>query len=309
MRELKFDLNVDSSALLCPNSQAFYSKAYIGDDVIGNFYMLPGVKTSTKISTVGFDNLLKAANCNFTAGDQTLSGITVDVCKVSALAEICRYDVESSFLALEMSKGANASFEVPSFMEYYWSEMANEIESEIAQIRWVGNPSNTAYTGTSAYLALCTGYNARMLADASVVDVTKTAVTASNVIAVLTAVFSQLPAKLKNKLSDLRFYVAPDVALAYRIASATGNNQAYVTESLALTFLGVPITVQEGMTAGDIVLTRKQNLIYAFDGEGDTKELRAINLEDSIAEPLLRTRANISVGFYIVNGEEIVWMH
>ncbi len=56
-----------------------------------------------------------------------------------------------------------------------------------------------------------------------------------------------------------------------------------------------------------MVLTLKDNLIYAFDGEGDGKALKAINLEESIAEPKLRTRANLKIGFYLSNPAEIVY--
>jgi hypothetical protein len=55
-----------------------------------------------------------------------------------------------------------------------------------------------------------------------------------------------------------------------------------------------------------MVLTLKNNLIYAFDGEGDGKALKAVNLSDTVAEPYLRTRANLKVGFAYVNPTEIV---
>jgi hypothetical protein len=309
MRELKFDLTVDSSSLLCPNSQDFYSKAYITPVIASNFYVLPGVKASTKISTVAFDNILKASSCNFAAGDQILSGITVEVCPISALAEICRFDLEQSFVALQMVQGANANWEVASFMDFYWSEMAQEIQAELAQIMWRGNTTNPAFSGSSSYLALCDGYEKKLAADTTVIDVTASATTVATVLANMTAVFNALPAVLKNKLSDLRFYVSPDIALAYRIAAAQGNTQAYVTESLRLSFLGVELVVQEGLTANRMVLTRKQNLIYAFDGEGDATQLKAINLEDTVAEPVLRTRVNLKAGFYHVNGKEIVFFN
>jgi hypothetical protein len=37
------------------------------------------------------------------------------------------------------------------------------------------------------------------------------------------------------------------------------------------------------------------------------KHLRAINLADTVAEPVIRTRANMKVGFTHVNGTEIVF--
>jgi hypothetical protein len=60
------------------------------------------------------------------------------------------------------------------------------------------------------------------------------------------------------------------------------------------------------MPNNHMVLTLKSNLIYAFDGEGDGKALKAVNLNDTVAEPYLRTRANLKVGFAYVNPTEIV---
>jgi hypothetical protein len=60
------------------------------------------------------------------------------------------------------------------------------------------------------------------------------------------------------------------------------------------------------MPDNTLVLTLKNNLIYSFDAEGDSKALKAINLSDTTAEPVLRTRANMKVGFHYTNPTEIV---
>jgi hypothetical protein len=305
-RELKFDLSVETNALLCPNPSEFYSKAYLTSDVVDNFRTLPGVKSSTKLANTLFTSVLKASSCDFGTTTESLDAIDIDVCAVSALGELCRFDLEQSFISMQMVQGSNGSYEVASFMDYYWSEMAKEIESEIEQIRWRGNTANAAFSGATAFLKLCDGYEKILGANGSVIDVTATTITSSNVIAEMIKVFNALPAVLKANRTDLRFYVAADVALAYEIAAAQNNTQAYLTESLGLSFLGVKIVVAQGMTAGKMVLTNKNNLIYAFDGEGDSKALKAINLEDTVAEPKLRTRANMKVGFAIVNPAEIV---
>ena len=305
-RELKFDLSVETNALLCPNPSEFYSKAYLTSDVVDNFRTLPGVKSSTKLANTLFTSVLKASSCDFGTTTESLDAIDIDVCAISALGELCRFDLEQSFISQQMVQGSNGSYEVASFMDYYWSEMAKEIESEIEQIRWKGDTTNATFTGASAFLKLCDGYEKILGANGSVIDVTATTITSSNVIAEMIKVFNALPAVLKANRTDLRFYVAADVALAYEIAAAQNNTQAYLTESLGLSFLGVKIVVAQGMTAGKMVLTNKNNLIYAFDGEGDSKALKAINLEDTVAEPKLRTRANMKVGFAIVNPAEIV---
>jgi len=304
-RQLKFDLSIETNALLCPNPQEFYSKAYITADVVDNYRTLPGIKSSTKLANALFTNILKESSCDFGTTTESLDAVDIDVCAVSALGEICRFDLEQSFVSLQMVQGSNGSYEVADFMNYYWGEMSSEIESEVEQIRWKGD---TTLTGTT-FLNLCDGYEKKLAADAGVVDVTLSAITTSNVIDSMIKVLNALPAQLKNKKGDLRFYLAPNVALAYELAAAQGNTMTYVTQSLGLQFLGIKIVVAEGMSANKMVLTRKDNMIYAFDAEGDSKALKAINLEETVAEPKLRTRANMKIGFHVVNPTEIVYFN
>lgn len=304
-RELKFDLNVETNALLCPNPTEFYSKAYITPNVVDNFRTLPGVKAATKLANTTFTSILKASNCDFPATTESLDAIDIDVCPVSAMGEICRFDLEQSFVSLQMAKGSNADFTVPSFMAYYWDEMAKEVESEVEQIRWRGATTGVT-TGATAFLSLCDGYNRKIQAASNVKVTGATSITTSNVIAEMTRVLNALPASLKAKRDVLRFHVSANVFTAFQLAVAAGNTQAFVTQALPSTFIGIKVVVNEGMSDNTMVLTAKDNLIYAFDGEGDSKALKAVNLEDTVAEPKLRTRANLKIGFQIVNPSEIV---
>lgn len=300
-RKLKFDLDIETNALLCPNPNEFYSRAYITEDVVDNYRTLPGIKSATKLANVTFDDLLKASTCNFSAPTDSLDAVDIDVCALSAMAQICQFDIEQSFLSLQMAQGSNGDFTVASFMNYYWNEMSLKIQEEVELIRWQGDT-----TSVDPVLALCDGYLKGLLADATVVDVANTTVSVSNVLAEMTKVVVALPARVQRRKSELRFFVSSNVATAYEIAAASGNTQTYVTTPLALTFLGIKLVVAEGLPNDTMVLTRKDNLIYAFDAEGDAKALKAVNLSDSVAEPYLRTRANLKVGFKHVNGAEIV---
>ncbi len=303
MRKLRFDLNVEPNALLCPNPQEFYSKAYITEDTVNNYRPIPGVKTATKIANVLFGDLLQASSCNFSANPTDLDAITIDVCPLSAMAELCRFDLEASFVSLQMSKGSNGSFEVPSFMSYYWDEMSKEIAQEIAILRWKGNVGGE----TGSFLDLCDGYEVKFNDDIKIIRPEATVITSSNVLAEMASAYAALPGKVRAQKADLRFYVSSNVYASYQLAAAAGNTLTYITQSLGDTFLGIKLVIIDGASDDTMVLTNKNNLIYAFDGEGDSQALKAVNLEDSIAEPLLRTRANIKVGFYYVNPGEIVF--
>jgi hypothetical protein len=301
-RNLKFDLDIETNALLAANPEEFYSKAYLSSpDIPNNFRTLPGVKSKTKLANVVFGQVLQAYNCAFSPSTDVLDAIDIDVCSLSAMAELCQFDLEQSFLALQMTKGSNGDFTVPSFMSYYWNEMAMVIGQDIELLRWQGNTASE-----DELLSLCTGYLFPMFYDTAITGLYDGVVTTSNVLAVMESVLNAAPSSIVRRKADLRFYVSTNVANAYELAAATGNTQTYVTLPLGLTFLGINVVACEGMPDNTILLTLKNNLIYAFDAEGDSKALKAINLSDSVAEPVLRTRANMKVGFHYTNPSEIV---
>ena len=301
IRNLKFDLDVDTNALLCPNPDEFYSKAYLTEDIADNYRTLPGIKSATKLANVTFGNILAPSTCNFSAPTDNLDAVDIDVCALSAMAQICQFDLEQSFLALQMSQGSNGDFTVASFMSYYWTEMANRIGNDLELIRWQGDTTSDNDT-----LALCDGYIKKLCADNAVNGLYTDAITSSNVLARMTAVLQASPAAVQAKRNDLRLFVSSDVFVNYQIAAASGNTLTYVTAPLAPTFLGIKIVLAEGMPTSTMVLALKTDLIYAFDAAGDSKALKAVNLSDSVAEPYIRTRANLKAGFHYTNPDQIV---
>ena len=301
-RNLKFNLDVEANALLAANPEEFYSKAYLSSpDIPNNFRTLPGVKSKTKLANVVFGQVLQPYNCSFSPSTDLLDAIDIDVCSLSAMAELCQFDLEQSFLALQMTKGSNGDFTVASFMAYYWNEMALTIGQDIELLRWQGD------TGSGdPLLELCDGYLIKMCGDADVIGQYTAAITTGNVLTTMEAMLNAAPAAIVRRKADLRFYVSTNVANAYELKAAQGNTQTFVTLPLGLTFLGINVVTCEGMPDNTLVLTLKNNLIYSFDAEGDSKALKAINLSDTTAEPVLRTRANMKVGFHYTNPTEIV---
>ena len=312
MRKLRFDLNIDASALLAPNAEAFYAQAYLGStEIADNFRTLPGIKYKTKIGTVTFGTgLLATSPCNFpNLNTDDLSSHEVDVCALSAMAQVCQFDLEQSFVSLQMSAGSNGDFSVANFFNFYWSEMANAVNGQIEALRWQGD-----VLSPNPQLALCDGYEKQLAASVVAGDVinggTGTITTFSGVGglgAKLEAAFALVPAAIASRTADLRIYMPTQLVNIYRLGVASGNTQAYITQDLNLTYLGIKIVLCPGMSNNTFVITLKDNLIFAFDGEGDPSDLRAVNLSDTVAEPVIRTRANMKVGFSFVNPTDIVY--
>ena len=308
MRKLRFDLNNGTNAQLQPNAEAFYAQAYLGSsDIVDNFRTLPGVKFETALGAVTFGDILQASNCAFTAPTDTLSAKIMSVCALSAMAQICQFELEQSFVSLQMSKGSNGDFSVANFMNFYWSEMANSINGSIESLRWQGNsallPANP--------LSLCDGYEVQLAGDIAVIPyamtVPPTVVTFATLLTDLEAAFALVPANIASRTADLRIYLPTQLVNIYRLGVASGNTNAYITQDLGLTYLGIKIVLCPGMSNNTLVITLKDNLIYLFDAESDPSDLRAINLSDTVAEPYLRTRANMKIGFNFVNPADIVY--
>ena len=318
MRKLRFDLNILPSAELTPNAEAFYSQAYLGgSEIADNFRTLPGIKYKTKIGTVTFGNdLLALSPCNFpNLNTDNLSSHEVDVCALSAMSQVCQFDLEQSFVSLQMAAGSNGDFSVANFFNFYWSEMANSVNGQIEALRWRGD------TGGAAPLDLCDGYEIQLTAGLTppltvpptppVINGGTGGITTfsggSGLGAKLEAAFALLPAAIASRTADLRIFMPAQLVNIYRLGVATGNTNAFITQDLALTYLGIKIVLCPGMSNDTFVITLKDNLIFAFDGEGDPSDLRAVNLADTVAEPVIRTRANMKVGFSYVNPQDIVY--
>ena len=305
MRKLRFDLNNGVGATLTPNAESFYSQAYLGSsDIVDNFRTLPGVKFEVKIGTVTFGDILQPSTCAFTAPTDELTAKLMSVCALSSMAQICQFDLEQSFVSLQMAQGSNGDFSVANFMNFYWSEMANSINGSIESLRWQGDASLP-----SGPLSLCDGYEVQLAGDINVIPYTAMTPnpTFAQMLANLQAAFALVPANIASRTADLRIYLPTQLVNIYRLGVASGNTNAYITQDLNLTYLGIKIVLCPGMSNDHLVITLKDNLVYLFDGEGDPSDLRAVNLADTVAEPYIRTRANMKIGFNYVNPSDIVY--
>ena len=309
MRKLRFDLNNGTGATLTPNAESFYAQAYLGSsDIVDNFRTLPGVKFEVKIGTVTFGDILQPSTCAFTAPTDELTAKLMSVCAVSSMAQICQFDLEQSFVSLQMAAGSNGDFSVANFMNFYWSEMANSINGSIESLRWQGDASLP-----SGPLSLCDGYEVALTAglvaatDTVINGGTGAIATFAQLLTALNAAYALVPANIASRTADLRFFLPTQLVNIYRLGVASGNTNAYITQDLSLTYLGIKIVLCPGMSNDTFVITLKDNLVYLFDGEGDSSDLRAVNLSDTVAEPYIRTRANMKIGFNYVNGKDIVF--
>lgn len=304
MRKIKFNLDVQSNALLCPNASEWFGKSYIQENVASNFKPIPGVKESTKVGKVGFENLIKAAGCAWSATDTTLDGETVTVCPVDVMVQICQYDLESSFVSTKMAAG-DSNWQEVEFLTYFWEELSRAVAGEVQNIRWNGD---SALGGTTS-LKVCDGYIKNLSNAVEANGAASVAHTKDNIVAHLATLIGMLPEAVKGNKANTRIYMSETNAFYYQLATLGLNTNFNYTGELDLKFAGYIIAVQPGMSDDYIVAGSVQSFGYAFDGEGDASNLKIVNLADTTAEPILRARIGMKFGFPILNdGSEVVYL-
>ena len=302
-KKYKFDLTVDASALLQANPSEYYSILYGMENAVTNYRVLPGIKNKTKIATVVFDTLLAEAGCDFSPSTAEVSAIEIDVCALTSQASVCQYDLEQSWLALEMAKGSNSDFSVASFMNFFYAQMAKKGHQELAQLMWKGD------TLAEGALSLCDGWLKRLCTAADYITPAGTyaAITSANVVAKMGATLSAATAEMLVNPAQMQFKVSADVAASYRIATAAQNNVTNVTVGLSLTYLDIPVVVEYGLPTSTILLSDYSNWIYALDLEGDQDNLQIVDFSKTTLDRRIGARADFKAGFYVVNMDQVVW--
>lgn len=310
MRELRFSLDVQANALLCPNPSEWFVKSYIQPNVADNFRTVPGVKESTKISKNSFGNLLQEAGCNWAATDTILDAEDIDVCKVDVMVQICQYDLESSFVSEKMAAG-DSNWEEAEFFSHYWSELQEKVAEEVQLLRWNGDTSLTSPNP----LRLCDGYLVKIEDSTNYPGVkeyttfTDVAFDKDNIVDAIGGTVALLPEAVLSRANDVRIYMSAGNAFTYQLATLGLNHDFNYTGELPLSFAGYKVAVQPGMDSDYIVAASKNSMVYAFDGEGDEKALKIVNMMDTSAEPIIRTRVGMKLGFHILDeGNEVAYV-
>lgn len=301
-KKYKFDLTVDSTALLQANPVEFYARLFGMESTAGNYRLITGIKNKTKLSNTLFAQVTQAAGCAFTPTNATVSAVEVDVCPLTVQASICQYELETSWLADQMTKGSNSHMDggIASFMAHFWEQLANKGHEEYATISWQGDTDSL-----DTLLSKCDGWMKR-LCGLSPIRTTYAAVTSSNVLDKFADALEALPEEAQTNLGKMQFKVAPNVAIAYMVATAATNTVSNVTQALGLTYLGIPIVVEYGIPSSTILLSDPMNFWKVVDGEGDMDSLQIVDFSKTTLDREIGARADYKAGFYIANSEQIV---
>jgi hypothetical protein len=274
----------------------------------GGITVKPNVKFKEVIKKVATDaNVIKDASCDFTdTGALTLTERILQPEEFQVNLELCKKDFRSDWEAVEMGISAFDNLP-PAFSDFLVAHVAGLVAEKT---------ENNIWKGATATAGEFDGLVTLMTADADVIDVVGTAVTAANVIAEMGKAIDAIPSTNYGK-DDLYLYVSQNVARAYVRAlggfaaaglGANGTNaegtQWYNNGSLS--FDGVKIFVANGLADNYMVAAEKSNLFFGTGLLSDHNEVKVLDMADLDGSENVRVIMRFTAGVQYGIGSDIV---
>jgi hypothetical protein len=272
----------------------------------GGIEVKPNVKYKEVIKKIATNDLVKNATCDFDATSTvTLTENVLQPEEFQINLQLCKKDFRSDWEAISMGYSAFDNLP-PTFQEFLLAHVA----AKAAQ-----NNEISIWRGVNATAGQFDGFVTLATADASVIDVAGTTVTAANVIAEMGKVVDAIPANLYGE-EDLYLYVSQNVYRAYVRALGgfgadglgangydnKGNNQAFGD----LMFDGVKVFVANGLANNFMMAAQKSNLYFGTGLLADHNEVKVIDMADIDGSQNVRIVMRFTAGVQYGFGSEIV---
>ena len=288
----------------------YISAALLSADTLegGGITIKPNVKYKEVIKTLSTNALVKDAACDF--ADQSVVTLAERILQPEEFQvnlELCKKDFRSDWEAVEMGYSAFDTLP-PSFADFLLGHIAAKVAQKTEQTIW---------TGVNATAGEFDGFATLLAADATVIDVVGTAVTAANVIDEMGKVVDAIPTSVYGK-EDLYIYVSSKIARAYvRALGGFGANGLGANGVSAmgttwfnggdLAFDGVKLFVCSGMADDDMVAAQKSNLYFGTGLLSDHNEVKLIDMADLDGSQNVRVVMRYTAGVQTGIGASIVY--
>ena len=288
----------------------YISAALLSADTIegGGITVKPNVKYKEVMKTLSTNALVKDAACDF--ADQSVVTLAERILQPEEFQvnlELCKKDFRSDWEAIEMGYSAFDTLP-PSFADFLLGHIAAKVAQKTESNIWQGATANAGEFD---------GFTALLAADATVIDVVGTTVTAANVIDELGKVVDAIPTSVYGK-EDLYIYVSQSIARSYVRAlggfganglGANGVNNAGTTwfNGGDLAFDGVKLFVCSGMPDNDMVAAQKSNLYFGTGLLSDHNEVKLIDMADLDGSQNVRVVMRFTAGVQTGIGADIVY--
>ena len=268
----------------------------------------PNVKYKEVIKKLATDDIVKDATCDFSdTSTVTLTERILQPEEFQVNLELCKKDFRSDWEAVQMGYSVYDNLP-PSFSDFLLAHVAEKVAQRIETNIW---------QGSNATAGQFDGFTTLFAADADVVDVTGTTVTAANVIEEMGKVVDAIPSALYGK-EDLTLYVSQSIAKSYVRAlggfgtSGLGANGVDNKGTMwygqgDLFFDGIRVAMVNGMPSNKMVAAQSSNLFFGTGLLSDSNEVKLLDMSDLDGSQNVRVIMRFTSGIQYGLGSEVVY--
>ena len=268
----------------------------------------PNVKYKEVIKKIATDDIVKNGTCDFDpTSTLTLTERVLQTEEFQVNLQLCKKDFRTDWEAVQMGYSVYDNLP-PSFTDFLLAHVAEQVAQRIETNIW---------QGVNATAGQFDGFTTLFAADADVVDVVGTSVTAANVITEMGALVDAIPAVLYGK-EDLTIYVPQNVAKAYVRAlggfGASGvgaqgmdNKGTMWYGSQDLYFDGIRVAMVNGLPSNKMVAAQSSNLYFGTGLFSDHNEVKVLDMGDLDGSQNVRVIMRFTAGLQYGIGSEVVY--
>jgi hypothetical protein len=275
----------------------------LGDNTIT---IKPNIKYKEVVKKLATANLIATATCDFTdTGSVTLTERIIEPKPLQVNLVLCKDDFRSDWEAVSM--GFSAFDTLPStFANYLIDNIGKSIGANLETKIWQSTVDFSGFTNL-------------FVADATVVDVSGTTITASNVQAELAKVVAAAAAlNTFNQGEKPVIYAGTSIMYNYMISlggfGAAGlGGSGYKAEgptgvqNAPLFFGGLQLVETPGLPANQMVVAQPSNLWFGTGLMSDMNKVQVLDMADLDGSENVRFIARFTAGVQYGIGSEIVY--
>lgn len=299
----KFAGLIDNTTYTGKDTDIFYSVALLTGNTKSKVRLIPNVKSSVKVGSLDLGSILQEDACALEAsGSYTLGQKTLEVCPLAIKVPICVKDFEANYLSEMMRPGSNVEENFPNgFVDYLLDLVAKQISKETEALFWQGST-------TASPASLCDGLLKKFVADATVIDVDNSTLTAGNIIAEIGKVYAAIPDTISED-GNVVIFLSRKASRLYKQALVAANPAliAYNNGDYTLRYIEVELVVSTGMPTNEMVAADPMNLWYGTDLESDERDIQIVKDPVNPKQYYIITSFKWGVNYGV--GAEIVYYH
>lgn len=267
----------------------------------GNIEIKNNIKYKQVLKKLATSGLIAAGSCDFTSsGTIALTEAILEPKEMQVNIELCKSDFDADWEAVSMGYSA---FDVlpKNFTDFLIGNISASIGAELETAIW-------------QYNSVFSGFTTLFKGDATVVDVSGTTITPTNVQNELIKVCSAVAdLKIYSASEKPKLYCATNVIYSYLISlGGLGSLNGYDNKGPAglptnPMFAGFELVEAPGMKSSEIVAAQKSNLVFGTGLLNDTNEVKVLDMANIDGSKNVRFISRFTANVNYIYGSEIVY--